>query len=406
MKNLCFLILGLSFSMAVYAQDWISLNSGTSNHLNSICFPDTNIGYAVGDYGTILKTTDGGLIWTSQFSDDSYHFNAVSFIDPDTGYIVGYRYLTGYPGIFLKTTDGGLNWINQDIDTTYHFGAIQLLGADTIFIIGSRILKTFDGGINWSVLTTPEGGAFWACNSNIFYLGCNHIQIYNTTDGGINWISQIYAGWPGDFYEIRFSNYNYGLAVGGGFAQGYNYDLLYYTRDGNDWIQSTYQSDKDYRSVFFTDDTTAYAVGTYGSIIKTVDAGENFTDQISGTSNHLNSVFFIGSDIGYIAGNNGTILKTSSGPLGLAGTSSSNDLVTIYPTPFQDNLSIEIDRMINIESTTLAIYNAPGLLLFEKEVNFHHTVLDLQSLKPGFYFLIITNPDHQFVIKLIKDQNP
>jgi photosystem II stability/assembly factor-like uncharacterized protein len=37
----------------------------TGNTLRSVCFIDSTTGYAVGDLGTLLKTTDGGLNWSS-----------------------------------------------------------------------------------------------------------------------------------------------------------------------------------------------------------------------------------------------------------------------------------------------------------------------------------------------------
>jgi hypothetical protein len=41
--------------------DWISLNTPTSQTLNSICFFDNERGFAVGDSGTILYTSNGGV---------------------------------------------------------------------------------------------------------------------------------------------------------------------------------------------------------------------------------------------------------------------------------------------------------------------------------------------------------
>jgi photosystem II stability/assembly factor-like uncharacterized protein len=40
--------------------EWEQMLSGTSNGLNSVYFPSKDTGYVVGNYGTILKTTNGG----------------------------------------------------------------------------------------------------------------------------------------------------------------------------------------------------------------------------------------------------------------------------------------------------------------------------------------------------------
>jgi len=45
---------------------WSSLVSGTDQTLYSVCFTNNNNGYAVGWYGVILNTTNGGTTWTLQ----------------------------------------------------------------------------------------------------------------------------------------------------------------------------------------------------------------------------------------------------------------------------------------------------------------------------------------------------
>ncbi|MCH7974318.1 MAG: T9SS type A sorting domain-containing protein [Bacteroidetes bacterium] len=42
-------------------QEWFQQSSGTANLLYGISFTDTNNGTAVGDLGTILRTTNGGV---------------------------------------------------------------------------------------------------------------------------------------------------------------------------------------------------------------------------------------------------------------------------------------------------------------------------------------------------------
>ncbi len=87
-----FLIVYLTvlFSQIVLCQQgWYKLSSGTSHNLRSL-FTDANTGYAVGYNGTIVKTTDGGLNWTSQQIATSEHLHSVHFLAQSTiGYVVG-----------------------------------------------------------------------------------------------------------------------------------------------------------------------------------------------------------------------------------------------------------------------------------------------------------------------------
>src|SRR5262249_33129424 len=51
------------------------------NTLRGASFVDANSGTAVGDYGTIVRTTDGGNSWTIQSSGTTQTLWAVSFAD-------------------------------------------------------------------------------------------------------------------------------------------------------------------------------------------------------------------------------------------------------------------------------------------------------------------------------------
>jgi len=75
--------------------------------------PDT--GFAVGDTGIILKTTNSGDDWLIQPSITSYNLKSICFANSNIGYIVG-QY-----GRIFKTTDGGDNWLSQTGDTTFIF---------------------------------------------------------------------------------------------------------------------------------------------------------------------------------------------------------------------------------------------------------------------------------------------
>src|SRR5437762_9462682 len=71
------------------------------NNLRGASFVDANTGTVVGEYGTIVRTTDGGNSWTIQFSGTTQNLWAVSFKDSNKGTAVGEG------GTILGTTDGG-----------------------------------------------------------------------------------------------------------------------------------------------------------------------------------------------------------------------------------------------------------------------------------------------------------
>ena len=61
-------------------------------------------GWAAGDNGTILNTTNGGASWTSQSSGTNQKLNAVSFSDPSNGFAIGAN------GTVVATSNGGTLW--------------------------------------------------------------------------------------------------------------------------------------------------------------------------------------------------------------------------------------------------------------------------------------------------------
>jgi photosystem II stability/assembly factor-like uncharacterized protein len=58
-------------------------------HLYAACFADRTHGWAVGERGTILATTDGGLNWQQQPSGVEADLTCVAFYDATTGYAGG-----------------------------------------------------------------------------------------------------------------------------------------------------------------------------------------------------------------------------------------------------------------------------------------------------------------------------
>jgi photosystem II stability/assembly factor-like uncharacterized protein len=88
----------------------------------SIDFPISDasqIGYSVGDQGTILKTTDAGSTWQSQQSGTSQRLNKIYFIDLDFGFAVGEN------GLILRTSSGG-EPVNDIYDETTEVNSFDL----------------------------------------------------------------------------------------------------------------------------------------------------------------------------------------------------------------------------------------------------------------------------------------
>ena len=71
--------------------------------------------------------------------------------------------------------------------------------------------------------------------------------------------------------------------------------------------QNPYPTTSDLYSIDYVNELIAIAVGSEGVIIKTVDGGESWTIQTSGTTNKLDDVCFVDLSNGFAVGNEGTI---------------------------------------------------------------------------------------------------
>ena len=107
MKKTSFLFLSLFIIADLHAQ-WFWQNPLSQGQtLKDVYVFDENTAIAVGEAGTIIKTTDKGISWISLTSGTSSDLNSVYFVDSDTGWVVG-RGQT-----ILKTTNGGTSWSSQ-----------------------------------------------------------------------------------------------------------------------------------------------------------------------------------------------------------------------------------------------------------------------------------------------------
>ncbi len=126
--------------------DWAADQTGTFYSLNSIYFADENTGWAIGEKG-VAKTTDGGITWTPQLEATNYQiFNSAYFINQDTGWVVG-----GWGATILKTTNGGSDWSLQTLDDYNLLSSVNFINENTGWSVGAEgvVLKTTNGGTDW-----------------------------------------------------------------------------------------------------------------------------------------------------------------------------------------------------------------------------------------------------------------
>ena len=171
----------------------------------SVYFTDANTGWAVGEVGTILKTSDGGTTWSPQTSGTPNGLTSVYFTDANTGWAVA-------RGTILKTTDGGTTWSPQTSGTTSLLFSVYFTDANTGWIAGSgTILKTINGGTAWSSQTSGTTNTlrsvYFTDGDNGWVVGGNG-TILKTMTGGVTSIKEFhYSNTEGPKTITLFQNY-------------------------------------------------------------------------------------------------------------------------------------------------------------------------------------------------------
>ncbi len=278
------------------------------NLLNAVYTISPETAVAVGEMGTILRTTDGGVTWQVEHSVAGIEdqFLAVSFVSGTTGWVVG-EY-----GVILKTTDGGATWSGQYSSASQDLFAVFFVSPTVGWVAGSSgtMFKTTDGGGTWAPETTHATSTLFGLyfkSSTLGWAVGTSGTILQTTNGGAAWTS-LPTGSSQTFYSISFPTASLGYAVGS-FGT-----ILRSVNGGASWTPTTSPTDLTLYGLQFVNATTGWAAGSYGAVLKTTNAGTDWFIQSTPTFNDLYGVSFApGSSVGIAVGDYGTMVKTTDG---------------------------------------------------------------------------------------------
>ncbi len=306
------IILALLF-LNSYAQEWsIVSEPDIRESLNDIFFLDAYSGWAVGDGGLILYTTDGGVTWNEQNSNTERGLTSVFFYDNENGWAGTLQSNLSKPlaGAIVRTTDAGQTW--TEIDFSYLVPNTNFTACDGIFF------------------TSPLVGHMLAGKSKQHY-------IFKTTDGGLTWEikDSLIATTNMRWYDVNFLNANKGVVVGN------RKEIQKYTTNGGEtWIASEPINDnffRDLRAVRWLSESIVLAMGEGNEffgvptpVYKSFDGGKTWEKKTQFPTNsydRIKDAYFKNPDEGIAMGSNGFsyafIYKTSDG--GETWTASSAD---------------------------------------------------------------------------------
>jgi photosystem II stability/assembly factor-like uncharacterized protein len=286
---------GLILATTDGGSNWCVQNSGATDDLMSVKFADNQRGWAVAfEHGTVLSSRDSGATWQRQTIHGQEGLDSISFIDPLHGWIVGMN------GAIFATSDGGVNWHAQSINSRI-FGrswlmSVQFVDAQHGWAVGKAIVATRDGGATWvdtqanNLDSNNRALLFFRSLHSVYFVDSQHgwiaadgKTILVTTDGGTTWRPQLNSDYGNNLNSIYFVDQKRGWAVG-------NSGMILATTDGGaTWVVQNSRTGPPYdiyvgltanlNSIFCSDRQHCWAAGSAETILSTADGGKTWRVQ-------------------------------------------------------------------------------------------------------------------------------
>ncbi len=323
------------FASMALAQTWVTQNSTTTASLRGLSAVNAEVVWASGAGGTFLKTTDGGKSWTAAKvpGAEDLDFRDIHAVDDKTAWLLSIG--AGDKSRIYKTTDGGQQWKLQftNPDAQGFFDALAFWDSRHGIVLGDPVdghavvLTTSDGGDRWERRQTPAAmpkeGAFAASGTCLVAMGAREAwfgtggidgaRVFHSTDGGVTWTvattpirnDSAAAG----IFSLAFSGARHGVAVGGDYSKPENaeHNIAVTFDGGKTWTEPAGTHPSGFRSAvaFLPDAQVWIAAGTSGSDVSS-DGGNTWKPFDNG---NYNAVSFLSSKAGFAAGPKGRVAR-------------------------------------------------------------------------------------------------
>ncbi|MBO2009228.1 YCF48-related protein [Hymenobacter negativus] len=234
----------------------------------------TGVGFSAGAYGMLMTTTNFGLTGQrrDQRLDNVQTFDRVGFPDPVHGWAIGGNSLLKY---LFRTATRGQTW--QAMDVPSHAP-----------------------GVDWSINGLLVGS--FPDTDTAYLAGRDYgpasqpVYVLKTVDAGQNWVRLPLTG-AASVNDLQFRDCRFGLLVG-------NLGEVWYTRNGGQsWQRGTSGTTQNLQVVSWGDNTTAYARGTGGVCIKTMDGGATWQPvpiPVFTFGTPPTNLYFVTSQLGFV----------------------------------------------------------------------------------------------------------
>jgi photosystem II stability/assembly factor-like uncharacterized protein len=337
---------------ARWAVVWLALAQTTlapaavlRDHLYGVKALSSSEAWAVGNYGAIYHTADGGRTWEPRDSGTKSPLFSIDFADAEHGWVVGRS------GEILATSDAGKTWKPQKtpIADRKHFFRVRAIDARQAWAVGDwgAIAVTIDGGATWTDRSLPTLAIFppetrpdrneklvledvvlydvaWP-DARHGYIAGEFATFLATSDGGATWTKRTMPT-EKTIFGLAFRSPEEGWAVG---IDGL---VLHTTDGGRSWqVQHGNPEPATIDELAFTDalknpgmygiavaDDTAIVVGDTGTLLISTDRGRTWTRRVLPEPDRFAWL----RDVSLVPGARGVLV----GAKGLSGTIEGGDV--------------------------------------------------------------------------------
>ncbi len=395
--------------------------------------PDNQTGWvACLDTSLVFKTTNGGQTWGLQtLPAGNKTIYDITGTDP------AHAWTSGDLGQVMYTNNGGSSWVIQPVNLSKNATRIQFQDTLIGWIVGGNgtIGRTVDGGNDWEQNFSPHfaaeyyGLSFidslhgWIVAGYPDSLMTGQGYIDRSTDGGIMWDSLYQSSGYEDYFDVEFLNVNEGVVVGGN-DNTYAAIIMKSTNGGISWSTVPSPANTFYLRALDFYGNNGWAVGRFGSIIHTTDAGNSWSFQTNPATTTLFDVDFSDNLHGIACGQNIILYTTDGGqtwnPAGLEENNTHRAAkihLQVSPNPIRNNMTIRFTMqdsgpmISDTRKMTLLIYDINGRLVKDlssclgsgimDHVSWSGTDQSGQRVPAGIYIACLSREDASAQVKLV-----
>jgi len=365
-------LLVLINNSAVHSQQyWQKISTPTAADLRKCAFVDTLNGWAAGDSGKILRTTNGGYNWILQDSKVRSRIEVLYFFNTRIGWAVTWGNGPEFYGsIILKTTNGGNVWDTSAFFTPSTYIRTVYFQDSLYGFMGGNpmaLFRTTNGGNSWDRCATdsvPVAGfpinkfRFFTQNYGIACGGIMDIAgvIWTTTNRGLYWTAKPITSEP--INDVRFFDSLNIIAIAGDYE--YGTALLRTSNGGLNWEYNNIGVFGIPQTMSFRTNTEAWCpLGYLPNMLQTSNSGYNWSMVDTPDSTKLFDLTFLNNRFGIAVGLNGDVIKYNPAVTftvsGIVRYNDNNQLVTAgkvkafkinksnYKVVYLDSASIQSD---------------------------------------------------------------